>query len=184
MKSPAFEALNRPGMKGQIAPVYSVELHYPTTSGLILRPAHAQDLPELVRLEQICFEDWRQDSRRVIRESLRKPGREIWIVTADNDPTLLAALFLRRVRTGLRVYSIATDPAHRGRGLGSLLINHSQLRATALGENLLSLEADATRISLLSWYEAFGFEKTTLLDDFYGPGHHAWRMTKQVTPTN
>lgn len=184
MNHPAFPASHGPEINGQIAPVHPVEFPCSKISGATLRAAHAGDLPELIRLEKSCFEDWRQDSRRVIRESLRAPRREIWILTAGNDVTIMAALFLRLGRSSLRVYSLATDPAHQGSGLGAFLMQHALARARALDVALLHLEADAGMAHLLSWYESLGYAKTTLLNDFYGPGHHAWQMTRKTSPSS
>ena len=146
-----------------------------------LRRAMLSDLEELMRLETTCFEDWRQDSRRVIRESLTNPRHEVWVVSDADGGGLTACLTLRLRMPRVRIYSIATDPQRQGSGLGRELMEFSRARARELGANALSLEADAARDSLTAWYERLGFRKTIFLSDFYAPGRHAWRMTAQLT---
>jgi len=158
----------------------------PGSSGVVghtvgLRRAMLSDLAELMRLETICFEDWRQDSRRVIRGSLSNPRHEVWVVPNPEGDGLTACLYLRLRMPRVRIYSIATDPQRQGAGLGRELMEFSRTLALELGANTLSLEADAARDTLTAWYERLGFRKTVFLSDFYAPGRHAWRMTAQLT---
>ena len=146
-----------------------------------IRRAHPADLGELLRLEGTCFEDWRQDSRRVIRGSLANERHEVWVVADPVEPRLRAALYLRIRSQFLWVYSLATDPEFQGAGLGRMLMDVARSRAAQLGLTELRLEADAARDSLLSWYERQGFQRTALLTDFYAPGRHAWRMSAPLT---
>jgi len=134
-----------------------------------------------MRLETTCFEDWRQDSRRVIRESLSNPRHEVWVWPSEDGERLLACLCLRLRSSTLRVYSLATDPARQGGGLGGALMDFARRRAQELGVERITLEADAARAPLLAWYERLGFQRETLLKDFYAPGRDAWRMAVQTT---
>ena len=147
-----------------------------------LRRAVAADLDELLRLEEVCFEDWRRDTRRMIRESLRNPRHEVWVQPdADAAPGRLAAtLVLRWHQNALRIYSLATDPARQGSGLGRLLMDFARRRAEESGVRTMRLEADADRRNLLEWYERLGFTRETLLKDFYEPGRDAWRMIAKL----
>jgi ribosomal protein S18 acetylase RimI-like enzyme len=146
-----------------------------------LRLAQTTDLGELLRLETTSFEDWRQDSRRVIRGSLANPRHEVWVLPDPEGARLLASLYLRHRPGYLWVYSIATDPAARGAGLGGTLMELAKSRSIATGKPEMRLEADAARESLLDWYQRLGFHRTALLHDFYAPGRHAWRMSAALT---
>ncbi len=148
----------------------------------VLRRADAADLDELLRLEEVCFEDWRRDSRRMIRESLKNPRHEVWVQPdLKAEPGRLAAtLVLRWHLNALRVYSLATDPSRQGSGLGRGLMDFARCRAQDCGVRTMRLEADAGRQDLLEWYERLGFTRETLLQDFYAPGRDAWRMIAKL----
>lgn len=146
-----------------------------------LRRAGLSDLDELLRLEQECFEAWRRDSRRMIRESLRNSRHEVWVLPDVDVPGRVAAsLVLRWLPGCLRVYSLATDPSHQGSGIGHRLMAFAKLRAEQAGVRQIRLEADAQRTDLLAWYERQGYARTLLLHDFYEPGRDAWRMIARL----
>ncbi|MBU6301238.1 MAG: GNAT family N-acetyltransferase [Verrucomicrobia bacterium] len=147
----------------------------------LLRRAQVSDLEELMRLESVCFEAWRRDSRRMIRESLGNPRHETWVCPdGPGGAGLTATLTLRRLPGRLRVYSLATDPHWQGRGMGRFLMDFARGRAAECGLPVMRLEADADQASLLEWYERQGFTRETLLKDFYAPGRDAWRMISNL----
>lgn len=176
MKSSAVEAVREPRDASGLLSSHSVGL------GWGLRRAEASDLEELMRLEAICFEEWRRDPRRQLRESLRNPRHEVWVCPDERERgnKLCAALILRRLPRILRVYSLATDPRWQGKGVGRFLMAFARHRAEESGVRAMRLEADAGRESLLAWYERLGFTRETLMKDFYAPGRDAWRMIAKL----
>lgn len=176
MKSSAAEAVREPRDASRRLSSHSVGL------GWGLRRAETSDLEELMRLEAICFEEWRRDSRRMIRDSLRNPRHEVWVCpeVESGGERLTATLVLRWLPGALRVYSLATDPERQGSGMGRFLMDFARRRAEESGVRAMRLEADAGRKGLLGWYERLGFTRETLLKDFYAPGRDAWRMIAKL----
>lgn len=141
-----------------------------------------QDLERLVELEALCFDPVRRDPRSTLRRSLLNARHETWILDGPGGKPL-AALFLRRVRKSLRIYSLATHPDLRGQGWGNRLLDWSISRALDFGASPLMLEADASNPGLVSWYERHGFRRIQLLPSYYAPGRDAWRLAREIDPS-
>ena len=67
---------------------------------------------------------------------------------------------------------IAVDPEHRRRGLGALLLGEVQLRYDAV-----KLIAEASRPSLLRFYERAGFTVESVIENYYAIGRDGARMS-------
>lgn len=147
----------------------------------MLRLATPGDLDHLLALEQDCFDPDRRDTRETIRNSLRNAQHETWIGSEFGDHRIGAALFLRKTRKTLRVYSLSTHPDLRGQGWGNHLLAFAYVRAQALNCNQMSLEVDAAHPELVDWYARKGFIRTKFLESYYETGRHAWRMKCPVS---
>ncbi|MGC9452018.1 MAG: GNAT family N-acetyltransferase [Oceanipulchritudo sp.] len=145
-----------------------------------IRRGRPDDLPALLELETACFEEERRDSPKVFRHSMGSPFQEIWIAEEDNE--LLGSLFLRFHPHTCRIHSIAVSPSARGRGIGARLLEKARARARARGCARMSLEADARNSNLLHWYQQNGYKITKTLPDYYTPGWHGCRLTRNLRP--
>jgi ribosomal protein S18 acetylase RimI-like enzyme len=150
----------------------------------IIRKATIADLPDLIGLETICFEPWRRDSDKVIANSINHPSREVWLIQHNVTNEILATLFLRWNKQHLHLYSLATDPHHRSCGYGDTLIDLAEHRALHLGYSTITIEADANRPELISYYQRRNYTINKSLKDFYASGRDAYRLTKKITHTN
>ena len=145
-----------------------------------IRRGRLTDLARLMELEAHSFEAERRDSARVFHHSLASPHQEVWVVTENRQ--LMGSLFIRLNPRTCRVHSIAVEASARGRGLGLRLMQLAHERALAHGCRRMSLEADARNENLLAWYENLGYRRTTLLEDYYAPGWHGYRLTRDLQP--
>jgi len=139
-----------------------------------LSRATEDDLEALWRLESLCFPESRRDSRRSLRHSLRSSGQEVWLLRNGNK--LAGAMICRTAGSGLRIHSLAVDPAFRGQGGGHLLLDRVKREARQRRLPWISLEADAARKDLCAWYAEQGWTPLKTVPDYYGPGEHALRM--------
>ena len=57
----------------------------------------------------------------------------------------------------LNVHDLAVLPAHRGRGIGRLLLQEAERRARARGSSKLTLEVHASNEGAIRLYQRFGF---------------------------
>ncbi len=143
-----------------------------------IRRATTADLDALTRFEHLCFQPWRRSSRASLRRSLASPRQSVWVV--DGPGGLLASLVLWHHPHALRVYGVATHPDARGTGIGSKLMAHAEKLARAAGCQRVILEADPDEPGLVAWYEHRGYRAAAHRADFYGAGHHAVRLVKNL----
>jgi [ribosomal protein S18]-alanine N-acetyltransferase len=146
----------------------------------VLRLATLSDLPNLLLLEFECFEADRRDTRSTIRRSLVNGQHETWVESCSGETHFGVAIFLRKVRNTLRIYSLSTLPDLRGKGWGNHLLGFAEERARARSCSHLSLEADASMPLLIEWYERKGFRRVRFLENYYDFGRHAWRMKRVI----
>ena len=142
---------------------------------LRITPAGPEDMDGLVRLEvQSFFSD--AFSRRQLRYlAFRARGRFL-VVRQEKRIVGFVSLLWRRGFRNLRVYSIAVDPELQGQGVGRMLLDAAREHAREWGLDLLSLEVHTANRGALKLYEGYGFRRTALLPDYYGPGENALRM--------
>jgi len=146
-----------------------------------IRLGQAADLDALVSLEDRCFEPERRDGRRPIRHSLQSRHQEIWV--AESEGTLSAALTLRFHPRTCRIYSIAVDPAHQGKGIGQKLLELAESKARDKGCVRMQLEVDAGNKNLIQWYRKNGYHPMKTLHDYYGRNWHAARLILNLART-
>ena len=75
-----------------------------------------------------------------------------------------------------RIYSIATDPKYRGKGIASLLMTEGEAQSKA---RLIYLEVDETNHAAIALYLKLGYEKFGIYHKYYGKTS-AIRMRKLV----
>ncbi|EKE70952.1 GNAT family N-acetyltransferase/peptidase C39 family protein [Gallaecimonas xiamenensis] len=144
-----------------------------------LRLATLADLDDLHDLEQKAFTHDRLDRRRW-RHLLKEAHGQVW-VAEDKTKLLGAAVLLLKKGTALaRLYSLAVDPAARGRGLAKALME--KIEAAALGEGSVAirLEVQQGNVPAIGLYERFGFKAIAPLFAYYEDGGDGLRMEKRL----
>jgi hypothetical protein len=81
-----------------------------------------------------------------------------------------------------RLYSLAVDPALRGRGVGSDLIAAAE--ASAVGHDCIYLRLEVRRnnTTAIRLYEKLGYKRIGLLPDYYEDHMEAFRYEKLLAP--
>ena len=89
-----------------------------------------------------------------------------------------ALLLRRRRKDGVtaRLYSIAVDANHRGKGFGKALLSNCLDALKAEGVSTVHLEVDVDNAPAIALYESFGYTKIRRLAGYYGPGKDGWKM--------
>lgn len=144
-----------------------------------IRPATEADLAALVALEQQAFRGDRM-SRAQYRRHLRSAGASVLVATAAGDLLGSALVFFRRGSTLARLYSIATAPAARGRGLGARLLAAAEAAARARGCRALRLEVRVDNPAAIGLYERAGYRRIGAYAGYYDDGADAWRYEKPL----
>ena len=144
-----------------------------------LRAARASDLDALLALEALFPGD--RLSPRQFRHHLRNPRARLRVLMLGHDLAGYALVFLRRDSRLARLYSIAVDPAWRGRGLGATLLTDAEAQARRAKARALRLEVRADNTSAVALYEARGYRRLKHLPGYYDDGAEGWRYEKILT---
>lgn len=148
---------------------------------LPLRPAGLVDIPELVRLEAVCFDDDRITRRR-FRQLLNGGHTECLVVEREGGLAGYALVLFHRGTPLARLYSIATDPAWRGRGLARRLLAAVEASAATRDCAFLRLEVRPDNSSAIALYRQLGFREFGVFQDYYADHSAALRMEKRLQP--
>jgi ribosomal protein S18 acetylase RimI-like enzyme len=138
-----------------------------------IRTGRPDDLDALDQIERTAFEPARRASRRSLRRSLASLRQRVLVAETRGKVGGYAVLWC--FRHTWRLYSIASDPALQGQGIGTLLLERAIGLARSEGARWLQLEARETP-ALQGWYARNGFEVVVRLPSYYGPGDDAVRM--------
>lgn len=138
-----------------------------------LRPAHATDLPDLLAIEARFPGD--RLSARQFRHHLGNPRARLRVAAAGPEVAGYHLVLLRAGSAWARLYSIAVDPAARGRGLGRRLLADAETQARIAGRRGLRLEVRQDNAAAVALYEAAGYRRLAALPAYYQDGGSGWR---------
>lgn len=143
-----------------------------------VRKATLADMPELLKVEEICFGIEKFSPETVKAFVVRD---DAFVVIAEEGAEALGSamcMFSREQGEG-RVASVAVLPQFRNQGIGHRLLTECEKQFS--GEALLrfSLEVDVENEPAISLYTTKGYEITGMIKDFYGLGRDAYMMVKK-----
>lgn len=151
-----FDAAGR--QRWSLAALNARELH---SDGDTLRRAGPDDAEALDRLQHRAY----GPNRALLGAEpvpLLTPAADVlahyetWLL--DDDGELAGVLVLEPHPDHLLVWSVATDPARQGRGLGRKLLAAAEARARALGLDTLRLYTGEPLVRNIDWYRRRGYE--------------------------
>lgn len=140
-----------------------------------LRDATPADLPALLALEA-RFPGDRVSARQFLHHMRSHSAR----LRVADDASGYALVFLRRGSTLARLYSIAVDPAARGRGLGHALLADAERAARGAGADRLRLEVRVDNPAAIALYLSRGYEEFGRHVDYYDDGTDALRFERRL----
>jgi len=144
-----------------------------------LREVSTDDLKALVKLEEAAFSNDRL-SRRSFRHWIASCKCAFLVATIDNT---LAGYILVIYHSGTRLarlYSIATDPRFRGRGIARRLIEAGEHAASDSGRFIMRLEVASDNRPAVALYESLGYQTFGSYRDYYDDHGDAIRMQKRI----
>jgi [ribosomal protein S18]-alanine N-acetyltransferase len=123
----------------------------------LLRPAVERDLPEVVRIEKLCFADpWTEESfRRLL------PGQPaIFLVAVMPPDSAIAGYAIAfSVYEDAEVLSVAVEPSFRGQGLAGQMLDAVLIELRARGVRTAFLEVRESNRAARALYGSRGFEE-------------------------
>jgi len=149
------------------------------TQTLSIRPARAADLDSLVALEEGVF-DYDRISRRQYRRHLAS-ARALLRVAVENSELLGSGMvFLRAGTRVARLYSLASAPVARGRGVGARLLAALEQAARVRGYTCMRLEVRTDNAAAIALYERHGYRRFAVRRNYYDDGTNALRYEKAL----
>lgn len=146
------------------------------------RPAALADVDTLVQIENNAFETDRL-SARSFRYLLSKANALTLVAVGGDDVPLGYVMVLFNRGTSLaRLYSIAVDPAVRGRGIGELLLQAAEAGAREHDTACMRLEVRADDPLAQSFYRSHGYRQFAVHHHYYEDRADALRMEKSLAP--
>lgn len=144
-----------------------------------IREGRIDDLDAIMALESAAFESDRLSARGWGRQLRLSPAR---VAVAEVGGHLVGAgmILLRSDSADARVYSLATHPDWRGRGVGGALLARLEDLALAAGRTGIRLEVKESNASALALYKRAGYGRFGRIDGYYTDGTNAIRLRRTL----
>ncbi|HET7718122.1 MAG TPA: N-acetyltransferase [Bauldia sp.] len=144
-----------------------------------IRAATLSDVDRLVALETDSFGSDRL-SARSFRRLIRSASAACRVIR-DGVEVLGYYILLFRAGTGVaRLYSIAVDPRHRGRGLAAALLADAEAETRDRGRERLHLEVREDNPAAIRLYERLGYTLKRRCPGYYADGGDGRRYLKRL----
>jgi len=155
----------------------------PESEMIVKRPPHTvrrlrlADLDRILEIEHASFGDEAYD-RNLFAEFFRNYGELFLVAERGRKVRGYMVTCIRGEQAEL--VSVAVDPAARGRGAASALMESTLRRLRRRGIARIGLVVKATNDQARAFYERYGFEKVRKAPRYYEDGADGWRMAKKL----
>jgi [ribosomal protein S18]-alanine N-acetyltransferase len=142
---------------------------------MIVRKAELRDLPEIMRIEELCFPEETAFPVHVFAYLIR------YAETIVASQTIIEG-FISGHASGDNgsIYTLDIHPRYRRKGTGSLLIQELEDVFQAKGAKKIKLEVARNNTAAFSLYRKAGYIEDEIIKNFYGAEKHAMRMCKNL----
>lgn len=146
---------------------------------LSIRPVSQEDLSALLRLENKCFTT-DQLSRRSFRHWIQAENCAFLVAESGDVIVGYSLIIFFRGTTLARLYSIATDPEYRGKGIARTLMEAGEQISKDSGRVFLRLEVSVDNTAAIALYESMGYQPFGIYRHYYENSNDALRMQKCI----
>jgi ribosomal-protein-alanine N-acetyltransferase len=148
-----------------------------------IRRAVLGDLERILQIENASFGPEAYD-RKLFASYLRKCGELFLVLEHRGKVCGYIITCLRGTSSPLRaeLVSVAVDPARRGKGAASVLLESTLRRLRRRRVAQLQLVVRVTNRPALAFYEKYGFEPKRRVPRYYEDGGDGIAMMRPVTP--
>lgn len=149
--------------------------------GLAIRKGRQSDLAALTAIEAASFASDRL-SRRSLRRLLAAETARVRMASLSGRPVGYHIVLFRSGSAVARLYSIAVDPAARGKGSGAALLGDAERVSRRRGRTALRLEVRADNLGAIRLYESRGYVRIGAYRHYYADKADALRYEKRLGP--
>ncbi len=138
-----------------------------------IREATRRDLPGIIEIERLCFDQpWSLDS--FVRE-LSLPFSRLIVASnlADGEEQLAGFLCRWLVVDECHILNVAVHPRMRRKGIAGQLMLNALAEAKADKAEVITLEVRRSNLAARSLYRKLKFEERRLRKNYYAPGEDA-----------
>lgn len=149
---------------------------------MMIRPARQKDTKVLAAFENAVFET-NQLSQRSFRELIAKRSAEALVAVDECGNIMGYSLVLyRKGSRSCRLYSLATHPGFRNRGVAKTLLAASE--QTAVIRNCLSMRLEVRKDNLPAQrlYQKLGYVEFGMIPGYYQDHMDGLRFVKKLVP--
>lgn len=147
---------------------------------LLVRSATPADLDTLTAIEAAAFAPDDRFARRNLRRMLASRSAWVAIAEAKGAPAGSAILLLRKGARTARLYTLASDPAFSGQGVGKALIAACVAETVRRGCDCLRLEVRASNARAIALYQRSGFSLLKEKKAYYADGESALILERDL----
>ena len=152
----------------------------PATAAMRVRRAELSDLDDMVALELASFAGDRLSGAQY-RRHLDSDSALVLVASANHRNFLgTTVLFFRKGSRVARLYSIASKPEARGKGVGAALLEAIEAAARQRRCHAVRLEVRDDNAGAVRLYERHGYRHIGHYPHYYQDGTHAWRYEKSL----
>lgn len=145
---------------------------------ILCRKANIGDLDRILEIESKGFTE-EAFSRRQLRYLIQHAKGAVFVAVLQ-DVTVGYISLLTRSNICGRLYSLAVDPAHRGKGIAATLIDAAVDFVRERGIGSIFLEVDVDNLAAIALYEKKGFIKRAVKKAYYHSGTDAYSMVRAL----
>ena len=143
---------------------------------LTFEPMHADDLQQVLAIENQCFEDpW---SATYFRMSLKRPRSYEYFYIARREQTVVGYIIFCILHEEAQILNIAVSPACQRQGIGRYLLAAALEMIQADGEREVLLEVAVSNLPAQYLYREFGFRICGIRKNYYGRYKDAYVLRK------
>lgn len=154
----------------------------PSGSRATIRGAKLSDAEALERIEAVSFTGDRL-SRRSLNHHLTSKTADVFVAEVARVIMGYAMMFYRSTSSVGRLYSIATLPEARGKGVAAGLMAACERAARKRGCGTLRLEVREDNTGAIRLYEKLGYDRFGRYENYYEDGAPALRFEKSLSPS-
>jgi ribosomal-protein-alanine N-acetyltransferase len=144
-----------------------------------VRRADVSDAPSIYAIERVCFHD--PYTEEFLNDLIKSRQEQFFVATNDGE-IIGYAVGSASGKEG-HIVSVAVDPRHRRKQVGTALLCALRAKLTAEGIKEIQLEVRKGNVGAIAFYERMGYRIISEIRHYYGDGEDAW-VLRQLTESS
>ena len=153
-----------------------------TRRNLMFEPMRLSDLPQVLKIENECFEDpW---SATYFTLSLKRPKSYEYLYVARCENTVMGYIVFAILYEEAHILNIAVPSVYQRQGIGKYLLASALDIIQAQNASVVFLEVAVSNLPAQYLYRQFGFRICGIRKHYYGRHKDAYLFRKGAAETD